>query len=96
MSIAAVETRPVRLNIAQRLAPPAERPVLQLRSTQDDKKKILFVTSEMTDLVKTGGLADVTAALTAYLDARGHDVRMLMPFYSKMDKTKPVPERVTK
>ncbi|MCQ4318945.1 glycogen synthase GlgA [Stutzerimonas stutzeri] len=83
MSIAAADTRPVRLNIAQRLAPPAERPLLQLRSTQDDKKKILFVTSELTDLVKTGGLADVSAALPRALGDR-HDVRVLIPGYTQV------------
>ncbi|MGY8822002.1 MAG: glycogen/starch synthase, partial [Pseudomonadales bacterium] len=83
MSIAAVDTRPVRFNIAQRLAPPAERPLLQLRSTQDEKKKILFVTSELTDLVKTGGLADVSAALPRALGDR-HDVRVLIPGYTQV------------
>ena len=84
MSIAAVNTRPLsRLNPLQRLGAPVERPVLQLRSTQDDKKKILFVTSELTDLVKTGGLADVSAALPRALAAR-HDVRVLIPGYTQV------------
>ena len=48
--------------------------------------RICLAASEMTPLAKTGGLADVTAALTAYLDARGHDVRMLMPFYSSIEE----------
>jgi len=39
----------------------------------------------MTPLAKTGGLADVTAALSAYFDSAGHDVRVLMPFYASMD-----------
>lgn len=83
MSIAAVDARPAILNPTQRLAPPAERPLLQLRSTQDEKKKILFVTSELTDLVKTGGLADVSAALPRALGDR-HDVRVLIPGYSQV------------
>ncbi|MFL9812942.1 glycogen synthase GlgA [Stutzerimonas sp. VN223-3] len=83
MSIAAVNARPVRLNTTERLMPPAERPVLQLRSTQNDKKKILFVTSELTDLVKTGGLADVSAALPRAL-ADLHDVRVLIPGYTQV------------
>jgi len=83
MSIAAVNVRPARLNPAYNPGKPIERPVLQLRSTQDDKKKILFVTSELTDLVKTGGLADVSAALPRALGAL-HDVRVLIPGYSQV------------
>ena len=82
MSIAAVEVRPFRLN--DRLThPPLGRPLLQLRSTQEGKKKILFVTSELTDLIKTGGLADVSAALPRALSAH-HDVRVLIPGYSQV------------
>ncbi len=43
--------------------------------------KILFVTSEVHPLVKTGGLADVSAALPAALQALGQDVRLLIPGY---------------
>jgi starch synthase len=45
------------------------------------KLNILFISSEMTPFAKTGGLADVTAALAANLRARGHDVRVVMPLY---------------
>lgn len=44
--------------------------------------KILLTASEVTPLAKTGGLADVTAALGAYLHRVGHDIRILMPHYS--------------
>lgn len=44
--------------------------------------KILFVTSEIHPLIKTGGLADVSAALPAALQALGQDVRLLIPGYS--------------
>jgi len=47
--------------------------------------KICLATSEMTPLAKTGGLADVAAALTAFLDAQGHDVRAIIPFHSSID-----------
>ena len=40
----------------------------------------------MAPLAKTGGLADVTAALTTYLDSKGHDVRLLMPFYASIEE----------
>ncbi len=45
---------------------------------------ILFVTSEVAPLAKTGGLADVSAALPAYLHAAGHDIRTFMPLYGSM------------
>ena len=44
--------------------------------------KILFISSEMAPLAKTGGLADVTASLAANLRGRGHDVRVVLPLYS--------------
>ena len=44
--------------------------------------KICLVSSELTPLAKTGGLADVSAALSAFLDSKGHDIRVLIPFYS--------------
>lgn len=47
--------------------------------------KICLATSELTPLAKTGGLADVSAALAAYLYRSGHDVRVLMPRYSAID-----------
>lgn len=43
--------------------------------------KILFVTSEVEGLVKTGGLADFSRALPAELAARGHDIRIMTPKY---------------
>jgi len=50
--------------------------------------KICLATAEMTPLAKTGGLADVTAALAAFFDAHGHDVRALLPFHSSIDSSK--------
>jgi starch synthase len=49
--------------------------------------KICLATSEMTPLAKTGGLADVAAALTTYFDDQGHDVRTLMPYHSVIDSS---------
>lgn len=46
--------------------------------------KILFVTSEVHPLIKTGGLADVSAALPAALQALGEDVRLLIPGYTQV------------
>ncbi len=51
--------------------------------------KILFVTSEVTPLIKTGGLADVSAALPAALRAMDVDVRILLPGYPQVLKALP-------
>lgn len=47
--------------------------------------KILMVASEAVPLVKTGGLGDVIGALPGRLAALGHDVRVILPFYSAID-----------
>jgi len=61
---------------------------------QQQKLRICLVSSELTPLAKTGGLADVSSALATYLHDAGHDVRMLVPRYSRIDnsglKTEPV------
>jgi starch synthase len=46
--------------------------------------KILFVVSEVEDLVKTGGLADVGKALPLALAELGHDVTIVMPYYKQL------------
>ena len=43
--------------------------------------RVLFVSSEIYPLAKTGGLADVSAALPIALAALGVDVRLVMPGY---------------
>ncbi len=47
--------------------------------------RILMVTSEFVPLAKTGGLADMVAALSAELARMGHDVRVVMPRYYGID-----------
>lgn len=47
--------------------------------------RILTVCAEFAPLAKVGGLADVTAGLTAYLARRGHDVAVVMPYYGVME-----------
>ncbi len=49
--------------------------------------RICFVSSEVAPLAKTGGLADVSAALPGYLAAAGHDVRVFMPMYDSIDRS---------
>ncbi|HDZ56086.1 MAG TPA: glycogen synthase GlgA [Pseudomonas xinjiangensis] len=68
----------------------AVRPQLQMQSLQDHNKKVLFVTSEITDLVKVGGLGDVSSALPRALGLR-HDIRVLIPGYRDvMDSGNPI------
>lgn len=43
---------------------------------------ILFIASEVESFAKTGGLADVAKSLPLALKRRGHDVRIIMPFYA--------------
>lgn len=52
------------------------------------KFKILFVTSEVVPFVKTGGLADVSAALPQMLAELGHEVRIVVPKYGAVDERK--------
>ncbi|TGU74093.1 glycogen synthase GlgA [Geomonas terrae] len=47
---------------------------------------ILITASEAVPFAKEGGLADVVGALPRYLAARGHDVRVVMPRYYKVDR----------
>ena len=49
---------------------------------------VLFVASEMAPFAKTGGLADVMAALPAYLHRAGHDTRVVLPLYDRVDTSK--------
>ncbi|WP_455202138.1 glycogen synthase GlgA [Kaarinaea lacus] len=44
--------------------------------------KILFASSEVQPLIKTGGLADVSGALPVALKKMRHDIRIVMPAYS--------------
>ena len=62
---------------------PAGRPALAVINANPNKKKVLFVTSELADLVKTGGLGDVSAALPRAM-RHLHDVRVLIPGYPQV------------
>ena len=47
---------------------------------------ILITASEAVPFAKEGGLADVVGALPKFLKARGHDVRVVIPRYYKVDR----------
>jgi starch synthase len=57
---------------------------------------VCLLASEVAPLSKTGGLADVAAALTKMLYAAGHDVRLFTPAYASVDRAacaaRPVPQ----
>jgi starch synthase len=48
--------------------------------------RIAFAASEITPFAKTGGLADVSAALPLQLHRLGHDVRLFTPLYSTTNR----------
>ena len=50
--------------------------------------KIAFVASECAPYAKTGGLADVVAALPKSLMRLGHEARIIMPLYGSIDRAK--------
>lgn len=47
---------------------------------------ILYITAEATPFVKTGGLADVAGSLPKAIKQHGHDIRVVLPLHSKIDK----------
>ncbi len=49
-------------------------------------KNILFVTSEATPFIKTGGLADVAGSLPKCFDKEKYDVRVILPKYMCMSE----------
>jgi starch synthase len=51
-----------------------------------EKYAICLLASEAAPLSKTGGLADVAGALTRYLHAAGHDVRLFTPCYGSIER----------
>ncbi|MBM1175064.1 glycogen synthase GlgA [Microvirga arabica] len=58
------------------------RPVMHA-AHEERLQRILFVTSEMSDFVKAGGLGEVSAALPRAL-RQSHDIRVLIPGYPKV------------
>ena len=50
--------------------------------------KILMVSAEAVPFAKTGGLADAVSALAGNLSLMGHEVKIVMPRYYKIDRKK--------
>lgn len=50
--------------------------------------KILMVSAEAVPFAKTGGLADAVSALAITLSNMGHDVKIVIPRYYKIDRSK--------
>jgi starch synthase len=49
--------------------------------------KILYLAAEVVPFAKTGGLADVAGALPKAIRALGHDIRVVMPRYGRIDRS---------
>ncbi len=56
--------------------------------------RICFISAEFAPFAKRGGLADVSAALSRYLAARGHDIRVFIPRHGQMEFGDLVPRAV--
>lgn len=50
---------------------------------------VCLASAEVAPFAKTGGLADVAAALAGALHRRGHDVRLFLPFYRRIAEQAP-------
>ena len=65
-----------------------EAPATPPPDSKSTVKRIVFIASECTPLAQTGGLGDVVAGLSKALRKRGHDARIIMPLYGKIDRFK--------
>ena len=54
-------------------------------SNEHPQLKVLYVSAEVVPFAKTGGLADVAGALPKAIRALGHDIRVCMPRYGRVD-----------
>ena len=62
---------------------PGIAPVVE--AAQSRPVKVLVVTAELAPFAKSGGIADVAAALSKELRRLGHDVRVVLPRYKRID-----------
>ncbi len=56
--------------------------------TNNAPLKILYLSAEVVPFAKTGGLADVAGSLPKAIRALGHDIRVCMPRYGRIDKAR--------
>ncbi len=56
----------------------------QEKNAKPNKLKILFASSEVYPLIKTGGLADVSSGLPQAIIKLGHDIRVILPAYKQV------------
>lgn len=56
--------------------------------TSSESLRILFLSAEVDPYAKTGGLADVAGSLPKAIRGLGHDIRVAMPAYGRIDKSK--------
>ncbi|MGD8624305.1 MAG: glycogen/starch synthase [Anaerolineae bacterium] len=56
--------------------------------SENGSLKILLLAAEVVPFAKTGGLADVAGALPKAIRALGHDIRVAMPRYSRVNPEK--------
>jgi starch synthase len=47
--------------------------------------KVLYLSAECVPFAKTGGLADVAGALPKAIRGLGHDIRIMMPRYGRVE-----------
>ena len=66
------------------LSPRDVKPTTQERDIPANALRVLYATTECAPLVKTGGLADVSAALPTAIRALGVDLRLLLPGYRQV------------
>ncbi len=59
----------------------------------DPSLKILYLSAEVVPFAKTGGLADVAGALPKAIRGLGHDIRVAMPRYGRVEIEQVRPER---
>lgn len=84
---AKITAKPAAKPAAKATAKPAAKTVKKTEVKSDDKKKILFVASEATPFIQTGGLAEVIGSLSCALAKTGKfDVRVVIPLYSDIKK----------
>ncbi len=65
---------------------PSPKTVRRPKTSSNDRLKILFIASECAPFAKTGGLGDVVPGLSKALLALGHEVRIILPLYSCIDR----------